>query len=121
MRSISFFSLLSILTFALLVNGQEKSADDKMFGYQLVKAIPSYEKALGRGDSSVLPKLADASFYDARYKDALKWYRLIELRGDTLSLMQKRNHVHAAFRTGMPSPYYKKTDYFSKTPTGNFL
>ncbi len=120
MRSILFFCFLSILNYAVLVNAQEKSADDKMFGYQLVKAIPSYEKALTKGDSSVLPKLADASFYDGRFKDALKWYRLIELRGDTLSLTQKRNHVHAAFRTGMPSPYYKKTDYFSENPDWKF-
>ena len=107
--------LLWVLPVVLFVcASQAQDVPKEVFSYQLKKAIATYEKNLEKGDSSQLVAHADALFITSQNERALILFIAADKKGMHMTMAQKRNYVHAALRLGTTSPYFLRTDYFTR-------
>jgi len=79
MKKIIYFTfLLGGLLFSYAQKATFSDADKKYEDYEYINAIKDYEKLAkkGRNVAEISKKIGDSYYYNARYVDAAKWYKI---------------------------------------------
>lgn len=116
----SYYILLSILLSCFVLNAQEKrtkKADKKFDNYEFENSKTDYEYLLSKGytTSEIYIKLGNANYYNARYTEALPWYKKL-ISSDSIPLNNEYyyRYVQCLKSTGAYAESDKIMNQFAK-------
>jgi len=112
--AISVILYIAVFSFGCFqAAGQRLQLPAEMVGVDPTELQDKYEKAIDRGDYSMMPPYAELLFYSGKTEQSLKMFRRADSLEVPMNKEQERTFSHAARRLGEVSPYDQQTGYFT--------